>query len=52
MDTLGVKPKLMRKTTAAANKAAKANHKGTTNPAPSTTTKDVSRKPTISFADQ
>ena len=52
VDPLGAKQNVTSKVTAAANKAAKAKHKGTTNPDPETTTKIPSRKPTISFDDQ
>ena len=44
VDSLGTKPKLTSKTTTAANKAAKVNHKGTTNLAPVTKTTAASRK--------
>ena len=49
---LGTKPKLMSKATAASNKAAKGKQKETMNPNQATRTEAVSRKPTISFADQ
>ena len=52
VDSLAMKPKLMNKATAAANKAAKATHKETMNLDPATKTKAASRKHTISFADQ
>ena len=52
VDPLRTKPKLMSKTTAAANKAAKVNHKGTANLASATQTTAASRKTKILFADQ
>ena len=45
VDLLGAKPKLMSKSSTAANKAAKVNHKGMKNPTQATKTMTASRKP-------